>query len=87
MNKLLLAAALPLACALPLAGCATVLTEERCEAAIAGASTAEQIAAVLVNSGLDSERARKIADGIVLGRVAITAACAAAREAEQPAGM
>jgi uncharacterized protein YceK len=61
---------------LALSGCATVATPQRCEQAARLATTAEQIAAVLVNNGYALDRAQSIARAIMVGQVAIAAACA-----------
>ena len=66
---------LPLAL-LSLTSCATVVTPQRCEQAARLATTAEQIAAVLVNNGYAQDRAAQIAQAIMVGQVAIAAACA-----------
>jgi len=66
------------AAALSLASCATVLTPQRCEGALAAATTAEQVIAVLVNAGIEAEKAQAIAAAIMVGKLAIAAACATA---------
>jgi hypothetical protein len=73
MTKPLLAAALPLA----LCACATLFTPDRCETALAAADTAEALALLLVERGIEPERAARIAEGVFLGRVALSAACSA----------
>jgi len=75
MNRTLLAICLAAA---PLSSCATVLSPERCEQALAAAQTAEQIIAVLVNRGMLAEKARRIAEAVLVGQVALEAACAVA---------
>ena len=66
------------ALALLLAGCATPLTPRRCEQAAAGLSTAAQIAQVLIDSGIETAKAQKLADAVATGRMLLTAACAQA---------
>ena len=66
------------ALALLLAGCATPFTPRRCEQAAAGLSTAAQIAQVLIDSGIETARAQKLADAVATGRMLLAAACAQA---------
>lgn len=61
-----------------LCGCAAPLTHERCEQAAAGLQTVEQIAAVLVNRGVEPEKARKLADAVLTGQLLLAVACAQA---------
>ena len=72
---------IPLA-AMSLSSCATVLTPSRCETAMAGLTTVEQIAAVLVNNGVEADKASQIASAILIGKVALATACATARVTE-----
>jgi hypothetical protein len=73
-TTLRLGIALPM---LLLAGCATVLTPQRCASIDAAAATVEQIAAVLVAEGIEPVRAQKLADAVKAGQIAMAAACAA----------
>lgn len=68
--------------ALSLSGCATVLTPQRCEQAAAGLTTAGQIAAVLVNQGIEAAKAQKLAEAVATGQMLLAVACA---EANPPA--
>lgn len=72
--------------ALSLSGCATFATPRRCEQAAAGLATAAQIAQVLIDSGIETARAHKLADAVATGRMLLAAACAQAPGAEA-AGM
>ena len=62
--------------ALPLAGCATILTPQRCEQALAGLHEAAQITQVLIDRGVAPARAQKLADALAAGQIALEAACA-----------
>ena len=68
---------------LTLAGCATILTPQRCEDAAAGLDTAAGIARVLIDRGIAPAKAQKLADAVAAGRIALAAACA---QAPPPAG-
>ena len=72
--------------ALPLAGCATILTPQRCEQALAGLHEAAQITQVLIDRGVAPARAQKLADALAAGTIALEAACAEveAGRASQP---
>jgi uncharacterized lipoprotein YajG len=61
-----------------LAGCATVLTPQRCEQAAAGLSTAAAIAQVLIDHGIEAAKARKLAEAVATGQMLLAAACAEA---------
>lgn len=60
---------------LSLPGCATVLSPRTCEQAAAGLNTAAQIAAVLVNAGIETNKAQKLAQLVVTGQMLLEAAC------------
>lgn len=64
--------------ALSLCSCTSFATPERCEQAAAGLNTAAQIAAVLVNRGIDPAKAQKFAEAIVTGQMLLAVACAQA---------
>jgi len=74
------------ALALLLPGCATTFTPQRCDQAAAGLATAAQIAQVLIDSGIETTRAHKLAEAVATGRMLLAVACAQAPAAE-PAGM
>jgi len=76
--------AITLAAAFCLASCASLATPERCEQAAAGLASAEQIAVVLINRGVEPERAHKLADAVVTGQLLLAAACASAVPRAQP---
>jgi hypothetical protein len=63
--------------ALLLASCAT-LTPERCARIDAAASTAQEIAAVLIAQGIEPVKAQKLADAVKAGQIVLAAACAQA---------
>lgn len=63
--------------ALTLTGCATVLTPQRCEQALAAAQTAQEIIAMLQARGVAPETAAKIAAALSLGQITLATACAA----------
>lgn len=67
-----------LAASLALSGCATIATPQRCEVAATGLATVEQIAAVLVNNGVGSSKAALLAEIVLIGKITLAAACAAA---------
>lgn len=62
--------------ALLVASCATIATPQRCEQAAAGLQTASQIAAVLVNRGVEQQRAVKLAEAVATGQLLLAIACA-----------
>jgi hypothetical protein len=66
------------ALSLLLASCATIATPRRCEQAAAGLATAAQIAQVLIDSGIETAKAQKLADAVTTGRILLAAACAQA---------
>lgn len=73
--------ALRLGIAIPvmmLASCATTFSPQRCEQAAAGLNTVAQIAAVLVNAGIEQARAEKLAQLVATGQLLLAAACAQA---------
>lgn len=57
-------------------GCATIATPHRCEQAAAGLNTVSQIAAVLVNAGIETAKAQKLAQLVVTGQMLVSVACA-----------
>ena len=59
-----------------LAGCASVLTPQRCEEAAAGLGTAAAIAQVLVDRGIAPAKAQKLAEAVATGQMLLAAACA-----------
>lgn len=62
----------------PMAGCATpLLTPERCETLLQAADTVQAIAAVLIERGIEPERAANIANAVAQGQIALSVACAA----------
>jgi hypothetical protein len=62
----------------PLAGCATILTPQRCEAVLSGAQTAQDIIAVLIARGVQPDIAAKVGNALALGQITLATACAAA---------
>lgn len=71
--------ALAAAGAMLLAGCAHgLLSPDRCERALRAADTADRLLAILIDQGVEPERAAKLRDGLRLGLVSLAAACAAA---------
>lgn len=73
MKKIIISAMI----ALSLSGCAGVLTNDRCEAALRAASTIQEIAAILIRNGVEPNTAAKIAQAVSIGQIAIASACAA----------
>lgn len=61
-----------------LASCATTFTTQRCEQAAAGLNAASQIAAVLVNAGIETAKAEKLAQLVATGQLLLSVACAQA---------
>ncbi len=59
-----------------LSGCATVLTPDRCETALTGLGTAQDIVAVLIARGVQPEIAAKIAQALAVGQITLGTACA-----------
>lgn len=70
-------------CLMGLSGCASVLTPQRCEQAAAGLSTAAQVAQVLIDRGVEAQKAAKLADAVVTGQMLVAVACGATREEVQ----
>ena len=68
--------------ALSLTGCATILTPQRCEQALAGLREAAQITQVLIDRGVAPAKAQKLADALAAGQIALEAACAEAEAAQ-----
>lgn len=78
MKHLILATA-----ALSLSGCATIATPQRCEQAAAGLSTAAQIAQVLIDRGVEADRAHKLADAVITGQMLVAVACGQVAQSSQ----
>jgi hypothetical protein len=72
------------AAALSLAGCATALTPQRCEDALRGLNTAQQIAAVLITNGIEPARAAELSVNLAVAQQALAVACKAANPAPAP---
>ena len=64
--------------ALPLAGCATILTPQRCAQALAGLHEAAQITQALIDRSVAPAKAQKLADALAAGQIALEAVCAEA---------
>ena len=62
--------------ALSLAGCATILTPQRCAQALAGLHEAAQITQALIDRGVAPAKAQKLADALAAGQIALEAVCA-----------
>lgn len=74
---------LPILMAIPallLAGCASIFTPRRCADILSGANSAEAVVQVLQARGIQSERAKRIADLLLIGRVSVEAVCLASPE-------